>query len=946
MTATLHRLGVGRDAGLYYTNDPAREARPRKRDEYYTRGGGGIWHSTGQSVVTHGSAVEAETFRDLCAGIHPGSGQSLVRGAGETHRAGIDITFTPGKSVSVLWMAGTPEQRDLIEAAHRAAVDRALQFLLDESLVTVRHGAGGIHHALPNDLIIARFDHFTTRAGDPNIHSHCVAMNVAGSPVVSSRYASKHLTIETAELFSAQMGLGAAYRAALAEQLQREGFAFRPAGQGQWELAGLPQNLLELFSKRSHAIEDLVGREASAAQKQMAALSTRAAKDTVLTGAALEAQWARELAQAGLDPWALAADEQPEHERGDHALEPDIFQEPPAVAGTTPVALAASALFLTESVVERQKLLETALVEASLQGLGPDAVYAELAQLETAGSLLRLDEAHWTTADIAATEAAMLRAAHRPAEREWITAAALATALEQAAHLTPEQSAAVQAAARADGVTLIEAAAGTGKTTLAKAIVAAAERSGLTVVGLAPSWIAADEVKNSTGIPAQAIARWRYDLINGTAAPLTANTLLLLDEAGMVGTSDMAAILTAARAAGAKVVLLGDRRQLQSVSGASAVTAIADVVERGSVLDAVRRQQVVWQRAASTLMARGDAAAGLRAYARNEHIDLVAGEAAARARVVALWSEARQRHGDDVLMVTRRNVDAMALNLEARVALQQAGALATGEIVLPAIGRDQKRHDLPISVGEQLRFGETLPELGIRNGTRAVVEAVAPDPAGDPTLRLRLEDGTTLTTQWSTLARQGLGRKQTLPRISHGYAGTAYAVQGRTAAATILHVARKTDAREIYVALTRHQHEARIVVEADRLDAACRQRQADPRVAPTTTAMLERLFAEAAQYREKANVIDFVSERSEFVVSGRVELPQLQGRWDILKSLCAARQLHGLGQLARQVWAAISRSQGPGLERKLPAALERLRSTVHRRDDAVVRMARGPSMKR
>ncbi|MHA6689571.1 MobF family relaxase [Devosia sp. A449] len=946
MTATLHPLGVGRDAGLYYTNDPAREARPRNRDEYYTRDGGGIWHSTGQSIVTHGSAVEAETFRDLCAGIHPGTGQPLVRGAGETHRAGIDITFTPGKSVSVLWMAGTAEQRDLIEAAHRAAVDRALKFLVDESLITVRYGAGGIHRAQPSDLIIARFAHFSTRAGDPNIHTHCVALNVAGSPVVSGRYASKHLTIETTSLFSAQMGLGAAYRAALAEQLQRDGFAFRPAGQGQWELAGLPQDLLELFSKRSHAIEERVGREASAAQKQVAALSTRAAKDTVLTGVALEAQWADELAQTGLDPWALATSVQPLHQRDDHALEPDIFQEPPAIAGTTPVALAASRLFLTESVLERQKLLETALVAASLQGLGPDAVYAELAALETTGHLLRLDEAHWTTAGIAATEAAMLRAANRPNEREWITAAALATALEQAAHLTPEQSAAVRAAACADGVTLIEAAAGTGKTTLAKTIVAAAERSGLTVVGLAPSWIAADELKNSTGIPAQAIARWRHDVTNGTAAPLTANTLLLLDEAGMVGTRDMAAVLTAAQAAGAKVALLGDRRQLQAVSGASPLAAIADVVERGSVLDTVRRQQVEWQRAASTLMARGDAAAGLRAYGCHERIDLIAGEAATRARVIALWTEARQRYGDGVLLVTRRNVDAMALNLEARAALQRAGALAAGEAVLPAIGRDQKRHDLPISVGEKLRFGETLPELGIRNGTRAVVEALALDPAGYATLRLRLEDGTAVTTQWSALARQGPGRKQTLPRVSHGYAGTAHASQGRTAPATILHLGRKTDSREIYVALTRHQHEARIVVEADRLDAACRQRQADPRMAPTTTAMLERLFAEAAQYREKANVIDFVSERSDFVATGLVELPQPAARWDILKTLHTARKLHSLSELVRQVWAVISRSQGPGLERKLPPALEKLRSAVYRIDGANVRVSRGPSMER
>ncbi|HEV7415513.1 MAG TPA: MobF family relaxase, partial [Tianweitania sediminis] len=550
------------------------EARSRGRDEYYTRDGGGVWHSTGQTVVTHGAAVEAETFRDLCSGVDPGTGKALVRGAGEGHKAGLDVTFTPGKSVSILWMSGTREQRDLIEAAHRAAVDRALRFVLDEKLVVVRHGAGGIHREQPNDLIVARFDHFTTRAGDPNVHSHCVVMNVAGSPVVSKRYASKHLTIETDFLFKWQMGLGSAYRSALAEQLHKAGFQFRAAGQGQWEIDGIPQELVEVFSKRSHAIEDLVGRDATAAQKEIAALSTRAAKESVPTGDALEAQWKAELEQTGLDPWKLAFEPGREQHRPEQLVERDLFPEPAAIAGPTPVAVAASKHFLTENVLDRQRLLETAMVEASLQGFGPDAVYAELTQLEQGGILLRLDEAHWTTPTIATLEASMIRAAARPAEREWITVEALTASLNSASHLTHEQSLAVRSAARSDGVTLIEAGAGTGKTTLAKAIVQAAKLSGLDVVGLAPSWVAAEELGASTGVRAQAIARWRYDLDQGLGVSMTASTLVLLDEAGMAGTRDMAAVLIAAQEAGAKVVLLGDRRQLQSVSGASALAAI------------------------------------------------------------------------------------------------------------------------------------------------------------------------------------------------------------------------------------------------------------------------------------------------------------------------------------------------------------------------------------
>jgi conjugative relaxase-like TrwC/TraI family protein len=109
-------------------------------------------------------------------------------------------------------MSGTQEQREVIESAHRSAVDRALQFALDEALVVVRQGAGGVDKSKPTDLIVAQFAHFTTREGDPNIHTHCVCMNVAGGPKSggSPRYAAVHLTIDPEKLYVWQLTVGAA----------------------------------------------------------------------------------------------------------------------------------------------------------------------------------------------------------------------------------------------------------------------------------------------------------------------------------------------------------------------------------------------------------------------------------------------------------------------------------------------------------------------------------------------------------------------------------------------------------------------------------------------------------------------------------------------------------------------------------------------------------------
>ena len=484
--------------------------------------------------------------------------------------------------------------------------------------------------------------------------------------------------------------------------------------------------------------------------------------------------------------------------------EQDQFVDPPEIPGAQAVAIAASNLFRHDSVIDRRRLLEGALVEAALQRLGPDQVYAQLTDLEASGALLRLGDEVWTTPAIAACEAAMLRAADRRQERAWFAPAAVKAALDRAAHLTSEQRDAVISATLADGVSIVEAGAGTGKTTLARAIVDAAHASHLHVVGLAPSWVAADELSQSSGIEAVAIARWRYDHDHKGERPLDASTVILVDEAGMVGTRDMSAILTAAKDAGAKVVLIGDRRQLESVAGASALKAVADVVRRGAVLDGVRRQKVEWQRAASVVMARGDTEAGLRAYANRDRVEFVAGDDAARDQVIAKWKELRARHGRDVLIITRRNQDSAILNRSAREALRAEGLIAAQDIELPAVDREDKRVTLALASGDQIRFGESLPRLGVRNGNRATVERVRRDPNGDVRIAFALEDGRRIEGDWREFARERPGRKTLPPRIVHAYAGTVYAAQGRTAAASVVYVAKQTDARELYVALTRH----------------------------------------------------------------------------------------------------------------------------------------------
>ena len=248
MTATLHALGCGRGAGAYYTEDSNREARPRSRDNYYTRDGNGTWWSSGSSLVRNGEAIDKETFRDLCGGFNPRTGKRLVRGAGERHRAGWDITFSTPKSFGILWAAGTAEQRAALEKIQQDAVDEALELLIAERLVEVRLGAGGHRREAPDDIVVAKFPHFTSREGDPACHVHSVLLNVG-------RAAGKYLTLEPKRTYEHQLVLGAAFRSSLAERLAEMGFSLREAGRDQFEIAGIPEAMIEAFSKRSQQLK-------------------------------------------------------------------------------------------------------------------------------------------------------------------------------------------------------------------------------------------------------------------------------------------------------------------------------------------------------------------------------------------------------------------------------------------------------------------------------------------------------------------------------------------------------------------------------------------------------------------------------------------------------------------------------------------------------------------
>lgn len=181
--------------------------------------------------------------------------------------------------------------------------------------------------------------------------------------------------------------------------------------------------------------------------------------------------------------------------------------------------------------------------------------------------------------------------------------------------------------------------------------------------------------------------------------------------------------------------------------------------------------------------------------------------------------------------------------------LRSEDRLLGPDLTLPAVGRDRKIGQIELARGDRIRFGENLPQFRIRNGTRGTIDRIGPADCKTK-LTIRLDDGRLIEAPWTSLVREQPEGLLLPPRITLAYAATAYSVQGRTSAAAVLYIAKPTDAREIYVAPTRHKIDAYVVAERARLEAAAQRRQPDARIAPADILTREQLFPEARTYIE------------------------------------------------------------------------------------------------
>ncbi|MBI5321166.1 Ti-type conjugative transfer relaxase TraA [Bradyrhizobium sp.] len=324
--------------------------------------------------------------------------------------------------------------------------------------------------------------------------------------------------------------------------------------------------------------------------------------------------------------------------------------------------------------------------------------------------------------------------------------------------------------------------AGTGKSAMLGVAREAWEAAGYEVRGAALSGIAAENLKAGSGIASRTIASLEHGWGQGRDL-LTSRHVLVIDEAGMVGTRRLERVLSHAAEAGAKVVLVGDPRQLQSIEAGAAFRSIHERYG-GAEIGEVRRQREDWQREATRDLASGRTGIALEAYRSRGNVHEAKTREQARGDLIDRWDRDRQATPDrSRIILTHTNDEVRALNEAARERMRAAGDL--GEEVRLTVERGAR----DFASGDRVMFLQNERGLGVKNGTLGTIERV-----NAQSMTARTDDGRDVSFDLKDYNR-----------LDHGYAATIHKAQGMTVDRTHVLATPGMDAHGSYVALSRHR---------------------------------------------------------------------------------------------------------------------------------------------
>jgi conjugative relaxase-like TrwC/TraI family protein len=792
VVADIAKLSVGREA--YYTRELTTD------HEAYLSGHGespGRWYGGGATSLGLQGEASVAGFQAMFEGRDPTTGDLLGRPHGRTAVPAFDVVLRPTKSVSVLYGLGDAVTGRVVLAAHHAGVAEATTYL--DTHIGTRRGHGGHEHVSGQGLLAVGFDHRTSREGDPLLHTHLVVANRVQGP--DGRWTA----LDGRDLYRHRLAADAIYRATYQRELSRtlrvEWTA--PDAHGNRELAGMPEELLRAFSKRTGQIDleverlEASGRERTPRLVKWAVQATRKAKEHE-TPDTLYGRWQMEAAERGVDSYAVVRQATGRTVDRDQGLSErtvaEVFDRLACPDGLT----ATASTFARQDVIAALggQLAGTSRVE--LEDL-TDRFCAERAVAVVAERAL--EERRWSTPELLAVEQRLVAAATDRADEQTAVVSHDAVRAALKAHPTAgeDQQAMVRDVCQGgQGVALVVGRAGTGKTFALGAARHAWQLDGYRPLACAPTGIATVSLEAEGFEEVATCDRLLTDLDRGRER-LDARTVLVVDEAGMLGSRKLTRLLDHAEQTKAKVVLVGDDRQLSAIDAGGGFRALRLRLGASELVEN-RRQQQAWEREALELVRSGLVEEAVAAYRAHDRVVAVESKPAATLVLLqdwwAAWQQAEQHPSEDVVLLAYRRSEVDRLNTACQELLVARGRL--GPDRLQVEGRT-------LAIGDRVVCGKNaIGQLGVANGTRGTVTALDPD-ARTLTIRVDGKEPREVTLPgWYLDGRQRGERNR---RVDLAYATTGHRAQGLTRWRALVRLTGTEDFNWLYVQLSRARHE-------------------------------------------------------------------------------------------------------------------------------------------
>ncbi|WP_299775763.1 MobF family relaxase [uncultured Tateyamaria sp.] len=853
--------------------------------------------------------VDDARFSELLDGQTPDAKEMGRYVDGERqHRPGLDLTFSASKTASIAALVIGDER---ITEAHDAAV-RAAMTVVEERYIKTRYQIDGeMKTANAEGIIAGIYRHDTSRALDPNLHSHAVIANMARNEK------GEYTAIRNEEIYRNQKVITEVYRSDFESRLKEMGIETQRGKYGEVNVAGISKEVVDGFSKRRQEIVQSLegmGLENNPENAAKATLATRAAKHKEIDRAELRTEWHKEAVEFGLDerlldrgkigPEApapiLRAIRVPAQHPAQDPAEPgrvagivawvkNLIAAPVTKDVKTPETLEAQAVTKAiEHVSERQSVYErSALTAAALRftsGASLEKIDKEIDRRIDAGALHAKGEYGETLTDqkSVALESSILetwRNSEKASAPDLATTNRvpdLQSALAQEKTLTEGQRAGIVTALTGHGRYVgIQGDAGAGKTYMVKKLTDLAEQRGYEVKGFAPTHQAVGELDALTG-EASTLNRVVMSERNHPLRVDNSKAVLLVDESSMMSARDMRSFMDyAERTNAARVVFVGDTKQLDAVSAGQPFAQLQEAGMRTTVMSENIRTEDDNLRDAVDDAARGDVidafkklenhihtAEDPRAAAAAQYLALASAERG-NTRVLTLTNAARAEINDAVraglkaegaIAAESTSINGLSSRSMTDVERSDAGSYAVGDVVQSLVNSssdglkkgtlyavqtidtesnaltvqneaDGTRHDVPLSktvAGQNLGaslvvYQPETRELAVGDAVRArITDRQNELVNGERAVVTNTDDGkvglTTRDGREMAIDARSLGARG----LEHDYAATAHSVQGGSVHRVIVAMnahERLATQKAFYVEISRARYEATLITD-------------------------------------------------------------------------------------------------------------------------------------